>query len=188
MATRLYELYLNEVVPGLMEHFSYENRMQVPKLEKVVLNIGVGDATDNPKLMDSAVSDLSQIAGQRPSIRRSKKAISNFKLRAGMPIGCMTTLRRARMYEFLDRLINFAIPRTRDFRGLSADSFDGRGNYTMGVREQIIFPEINYDDIDQIRGLDVTIVTTAATDEEGYELLRRLGMPFRTAADTSAAA
>jgi len=167
-------------MPALAEHFSYGNSMQIPRVEKVVLNIGVGAATDNPKLMESAVKDLTAISGQKPSIRRAKKAISNFKLRAGIPIGCMTTLRRDQMYEFLDRLINFAIPRTRDFRGLSPDSFDGRGNYTLGVREQIIFPEIDYDDIDQIRGLDVTIVTTAGTDEEGFELLRRLGMPFRT--------
>ena len=167
-------------MPALAEHFSYGNSMQIPRVEKVVLNIGVGATTDNPKLMESAVKDLTAISGQKPSIRRAKKAISNFKLRAGIPIGCMTTLRRDQMYEFLDRMINFAIPRTRDFRGLSPDSFDGRGNYTLGVREQIIFPEIDYDDIDQIRGLDVTIVTTAGTDEEGFELLRRLGMPFRT--------
>jgi large subunit ribosomal protein L5 len=186
MATRLYEMYTNEVVPGLVEHFSYKNPMQVPSLTKVVLNIGVGAATDNPKLMEAAVKDLTIITGQRPSIRRSKKAISNFKLREGIPIGCMTTLRRAHMYEFLDRLLNFALPRTRDFRGLSPDSFDGRGNYTLGVREQLIFPEIQYDDIDQVRGMDVTIVTTAGTDEEGYELLRRMGMPFRTTADAAA--
>jgi large subunit ribosomal protein L5 len=182
MASRLHEFYLKEVVPGLTERFQYRNRMQVPRLEKVVLNMGVGRATENPKLIESAAKDMAQITGQKPSIRRSKKSISNFKLRAGLPIGCMTTLRREQMYEFLDRMINFALPRTRDFRGLSADSFDGRGNYTLGIREQIIFPEIDYDDIDQIRGMDITIVTTAKTDEEGYELLRRLGMPFRTEA------
>ena len=145
------------------------------------MNMGLGEAVQNPKAIDSAIADLSTISGQRPSIRRAKKSVSNFKLREGMPVGCAVTLRRDRMYEFLDRFFTFAIPRTRDFRGLSPNSFDGRGNYTVGVREQIIFPEINYDQIDQIRGLDVTIVTTARTDEEAFELLKRFGMPFQAA-------
>lgn len=186
MDARLRQVYVEEIVPALTEHFSYTNPMQVPAVEKVVVNIGVGAATDNPKLMESAVKDLTRIAGQKPSIRRAKKSISNFKLREGTPIGCITTLRRDQMYEFLDRFINFSIPRTRDFRGLSPNSFDGRGNYTVGIREQIIFPEIDYDDIDQVRGMDITIVTTAKTDEEGFELLRRLGVPFRTAEDVAA--
>ena len=153
----------------------------MPRLDKIVLNMGLGEAVQNPKAIDSAIADLSTIAGQRPSVRRAKKSISNFKLREGMPVGCAVTLRRDRMYEFLDRFFSFAIPRTRDFRGLSPNAFDGRGNYTVGVREQIIFPEINYDQIDQVRGLDVTVVTTARTDEEAFELLKRFGMPFQTA-------
>ncbi len=181
MAARLREIYNNEIVPAMVSHFAYKNKMQVPRLEKIVLNMGLGEAVQNPKAIDSAIADLSTIAGQRPSIRRAKKSVSNFKLREGTPVGCAVTLRRDRMYEFLDRFFAFAIPRTRDFRGLSPNAFDGRGNYTVGVREQIIFPEINYDEIDQIRGLDVTIVTTAGTDEEAFELLRRFGMPFQTA-------
>lgn len=179
MATRLQEHYENDVVPALIQRFGYENRMQVPKVEKVVLNMGVGEAVLNARVIENAVEDLTRIAGQRPSIRRARKAVSNFKLRQGMPIGCAVTLRRARMYEFLDRFFNFSVPRIRDFRGLSTRSFDGRGNYTVGIQEQIIFPEINYDQIDKIRGLDVTLVTTASTDEEALELLSGMGMPFQ---------
>lgn len=181
MTPRLKDTYDQEIVPGLMKHFGYKNVMQVPHLEKIVLNMGVGEAIQTPNLIEGAVKDMTAIAGQKPSIRRSKKAISNFKLRAGIPIGCSVTLRRRMMYEFLDRFLNFAIPRIRDFRGVPADSFDGRGNYTLGVKEQIIFPEIDYDKIDRIRGLDVTIVTSARTDEEAFELLKRFGMPFRAA-------
>ena len=179
MATRLQEYYENEVVPVLIQRFGYKNRMQVPKLEKVVLNMGVGEAVLNAKVIENAVEDLTRIAGQRPSIRRARKAVSNFKLRQGVPIGCAVTLRRSRMYEFLDRFFNFSVPRIRDFRGLSMRSFDGRGNYTIGIQEQIIFPEIDYDQIDKIRGLDVTLVTTASTDEEAFELLNGMGMPFQ---------
>ena len=179
MATRLQEHYENDVVPALIERFGYKNRMQVPKVEKVVLNMGVGEAVLNARVIENAVEDLTRIAGQRPSIRRARKAVSNFKLRQGMPIGCAVTLRRTRMYEFLDRFFNFSVPRIRDFRGLSTRSFDGRGNYTVGIQEQIIFPEINYDQIDKIRGLDVTLVTTASTDAEALELLSGMGMPFQ---------
>lgn len=179
MATRLQEYYENEVVPTLIQKFGYENHMQVPKLEKIVLNMGVGEAVLNTKVIENAVEDLTRIAGQRPSIRRARKAVSNFKLRQGVPIGCAVTLRRSRMYEFLDRFFNFSVPRIRDFRGLSMRSFDGRGNYTIGIQEQIIFPEIDYDQIDKIRGLDVTLVTTASTDEEAFELLNEMGMPFQ---------
>ncbi len=179
MATRLQEYYENEVVSALIQRFGYKNRMQVPKLEKVVLNMGVGEAVLNARVIENAVEDLTRIAGQRPSIRRARKAVSNFKLRQGVPIGCAVTLRRTHMYEFLDRFFNFSVPRIRDFRGLSMRSFDGRGNYTVGIQEQIIFPEIDYDQIDKIRGLDVTLVTTAATDEEAYELLNEMGMPFQ---------
>ncbi len=179
MATRLQEYYENEVVPVLIQRFGYKNRMQVPKLEKVVLNMGVGEAVLNARVIENAVEDLTRIAGQRPSIRRARKAVSNFKLRQGVPIGCAVTLRRTRMYEFLDRFFNFSVPRIRDFRGLSMRSFDGRGNYTIGIQEQIIFPEIDYDQIDKIRGLDVTLVTTASTDEEAFELLNEMGMPFQ---------
>lgn len=179
MVTRLQEYYENEVVPALIQRFGYKNRMQVPKLEKVVLNMGVGEAVLNAKVIENAVEDLTRIAGQRPSIRRARKAVSNFKLRQGVPIGCAVTLRRSRMYEFLDRFFNFSVPRIRDFRGLSMRSFDGRGNYTIGIQEQIIFPEIDYDQIDKIRGLDVTLVTTASTDEEAFELLNEMGMPFQ---------
>lgn len=179
MATRLQEHYESEVVPALIQRFGYKNRMQVPKVEKVVLNMGVGEAVLNARVIEHAVEDLTHISGQRPAIRRARKAVSNFKLRQGMPIGCAVTLRRARMYEFLDRFFNFSVPRIRDFRGLSTRSFDGRGNYTVGIQEQIIFPEIDYDQIDKIRGLDVTLVTTAPTDEEALELLSGMGMPFQ---------
>lgn len=180
MAVRLQDIYKKEVVPTLMKRFNYKNPMQVPRLEKVVVNMGVGEAVQNPKAIESAVADLAAITGQRPSVRRAKKSISNFKLRQGMPIGCMVTLRDARMYEFLDRFFNFATPRMRDFRGLPTKSFDGRGNYTLGIREQIMFPEIDYDKIDKIRGMDITIVTSAETDEEALALLEALGMPFQT--------
>ncbi len=176
---RLIERYKKVVVPHMMKKFNYKNPMQVPRLEKIVINMGVGEATENPKFLESAVEDLRVISGQQPVITKAKKAISNFRLRAGTPIGCKVTLRRWRMYEFLDRLITIAIPRIRDFRGLSDKSFDGRGNYSLGVREQIIFPEIDYDKVDKIRGMDITIVTTAETDEEAYELLSAFGMPFR---------
>ena len=181
MSARLKVIYDQEIVPALMKQFGYNNVMQVPHLEKVVLNMGVGEAIQTPNLIEGAVKDMTAITGQKPSIRRSKKAISNFKLRAGIPIGCSVTLRRSMMYEFLDRFLNFAMPRIRDFRGVPADSFDGRGNYTLGVKEQIIFPEIDYDKIDRIRGMDVTIVTSAKTDEEALELLKLFGMPFRAA-------
>lgn len=176
---RLKEKYKNEIVPVLMKKFGYKNVMQVPMLEKIVVNVGVGDAIQNVKLLDSAVSDLASITGQKPAIKRAKKAISNFKLKAGMPIGCMVTLRKNHMYEFFDRLVNIAIPRVRDFRGTSPTSFDGRGNYNLGVEEQIIFPEIDYDKVEKIRGMNITICTTAKTDEEGFELLKAMGMPFR---------
>jgi len=171
--------YEKEIVPALMERLGYKNRMQVPRVEKVVINMGVGEAIQNPGALESASSDLATITGQKPAVRRAKKSISNFKLRAGMAIGCMVTLRGERMYEFLERFLNFAIPRIRDFRGLSPRSFDGRGNYTIGIKEQVIFPEIDYDSIEKIRGMNVTIVTTAETDEEAFELLRELGVPFR---------
>jgi len=177
--TRFYERYQQVVKPALMQEFGYQNPMQVPRLDKIVVNMGVGDAIQDVKLLDAAVNELTQISGQKPSIRRAKKAISNFKLREGLPIGCKVTLRGARMFEFYDRLINVAVPRIRDFRGVNPRSFDGRGNYTMGLTEQIIFPEINYDKVGKIRGMDVTIVTTAKNDEEGRELLRLMRMPFR---------
>ncbi len=176
---RLAVHYEQKVRPALMEKFQYTSVMQVPRMVKIVLNMGVGDALQDQKLLDAAANELCAIAGQRPTVRRAKKSISNFKLRAGVPVGCAVTLRGARMFEFYDRLINVAVPRIRDFRGLNARSFDGRGNYTMGMTEQIIFPEINYDKVGKVRGLDVTIVTTARTDEEGRELLRLMNMPFR---------
>ncbi|MBC7343421.1 MAG: 50S ribosomal protein L5 [Clostridia bacterium] len=175
---RLKEKYLSEVRPALMKKFGYKNPMQVPKVEKVVINMGVGDATQNPKLLDAAVNDLTAIAGQRPVVTRAKRSIAAFKVRAGVPIGCKVTIRGDRMYEFLDRLINVALPRVRDFRGVSADSFDGRGNYNLGLREQLIFPEIDYDKVEKVRGMDICITTTAKTDEEARELLRLLGVPF----------
>lgn len=174
---RLIEVYQKEVKPQLLKRFNYKNVMQVPRIEKIVLNMGIGDATENAKNVDMALEEMVKIAGQKPVIRRAKKAISNFKLRAGMPIGCSVTLRRWQMYEFLDRLIAIAIPRVRDFRGLPI-KFDGRGNYNMSIKEQIVFPEIDYDKVDKTRGMNITIVTTAKTDEEAYELLAAFGMPF----------
>jgi large subunit ribosomal protein L5 len=176
---RLRKYYEENVLPELIKRFEYANRMEAPKLTKIVVNMGVGEAITNAKLLDGAALELGTITGQKPSIRKAKKSIANFKLRKGQAIGAMVTLRRARMWEFLDRLVNIAIPRIRDFRGLPTRSFDGRGNYTLGLTEQIIFPEINYDRVDKIRGMDVTFVTTAKTDEEGRELLRLLRMPFR---------
>jgi len=175
---RLKDKYQKEIIPALNERFKYKSVMQVPKLEKVVLNMGVGDVKDNPKAMDSAVSDLSIISGQKPIVTKAKKSVAAFKLRQGMSIGCKVTLRGERMYEFVDKLFNVALPRVRDFRGVPADSFDGRGNYSVGVKEQLIFPEIEYDKIDKIRGMDIAFVTTAKSDEESKELLRLLGMPF----------
>jgi large subunit ribosomal protein L5 len=177
--SQLKEIYEKEVVPELIKAFNYKNAMEVPKLKKIVLNMGLGEAIQNIKLMDSAVEELRIIAGQQPVITRAKKSIAAFKLREGMPIGCMVTLRRARMYDFFYKLVNIALPRVRDFRGISGKAFDGRGNYSLGVKEQIIFPEIEYDKIDRIKGLNISVVTTAKTDDEGRELLRLLGMPFR---------
>ncbi|WP_207683587.1 50S ribosomal protein L5 [Desulfonema magnum] len=171
--------YNKEVVPILTKTFEYKNPMQVPKLEKVVLNMGLGEAIHNVKLIDSAAEELKMIAGQSPVVTRAKKSIAAFKLRAGMPIGCMVTLRRNQMYDFYNKLVNIALPRVRDFRGISGKAFDGHGNYSLGVREHIIFPEIDYDKIDKIKGLNITVVTTAKTDEEGKKLLKLLGMPFR---------
>ena len=176
---RLKEKYKQEIVPALMKKFEYKNVMQVPRLEKIVINVGVGEAIQNVNLLDSAMSGLTSIAGQKPAIKRAKKAISNFKLKAGMPIGCMVTLRKDRMWEFFDRLVNAALPRIRDFRGISPKSFDGRGNYNLGLEEQIIFPEIEYDKVEKIRGMNITVCTTALTDEEAFELLKAMGMPFR---------
>jgi large subunit ribosomal protein L5 len=176
---RLRERYRSEVVPALMDEFNYKNVMQVPKLEKAVLNIGLGEAITNAKAIDAAVSDLQQITGQKPVVTRAKRSVAAFKLRTGMPIGVKVTLRGDRMYEFFDRLVNIALPRIRDFRGVSPNAFDGRGNYTLGMTEQISFPEIDYDKVDKVRGLEVSLVTTARTDEEGRRLLALLGMPFR---------
>ncbi|HIX81784.1 MULTISPECIES: 50S ribosomal protein L5 [unclassified Thomasclavelia] len=176
---RLMERYQNDVVKSMMEKFNYSSRMQAPKIEKIVINIGVGDAVSNSKLLDEAVNELTLISGQKPIITRAKKSIAGFKLREGMPIGCKVTLRGERMYEFLDKLINISLPRVRDFRGVSNNSFDGRGNYTLGVKEQLIFPEINFDKVNKLRGMDIVFVTTAKTDEEGHELLAQLGMPFK---------
>jgi large subunit ribosomal protein L5 len=176
---RLKERYNKEILPALQERFGYSNPMQVPRIEKITLNMGVGDAKQDTKVLEAAIEQLSTIAGQRPSVRRARKSIAAFKLRDGMPVGVSVTLRGVRMWEFLDRLTSVAIPRIRDFRGLNPRSFDGRGNWTMGIREQIIFPEIDYDAIDQVRGLDVAITTSAATDEEGFELLLQLGLPFQ---------
>ena len=176
--SRLKEEYRKRIIPAMREKFAYKNVNQVPELEKIVVNAGVGEAAQESKLLDNVVAELTAITGQRATIRRARKAISNFKLRQGMPVGAMVTLRREIMYEFLDRLVNFALPQVRDFRGLSNRSFDGRGNYTLGIREQIIFPEIDYDAIDRIRGMDITIVTSASTDEEALELLRQFGAPF----------
>lgn len=176
---KLKEIYEEKVVPALMKRFNYRNRMEVPRLEKIVINMGLGEAIQNIKILDSAVQELSLITGQKPVITKAKKSIAQFKLRAGMPIGVMVTLRKERMYEFFNRLVNVALPRVRDFKGVSGKSFDGRGNYALGIREQLIFPEINYDKIDKVKGMNIVIVTTAKTDEEGKELLRLLGMPFR---------
>ena len=176
---KLKDMYQEKVVPALMKRFGYQNRMEVPKLEKIIINMGLGEAIQNIKILDSAVQELSQITGQKPVITKAKKSIAQFKLRTGMPIGCMVTLRKERMYEFFNRLVNVALPRVRDFKGLSGKSFDGRGNYALGLREQLIFPEIHYDKIEKVKGMNVVIVTTAKTDEEGKELLRLLGMPFR---------
>ena len=178
MTQRLKEKYQNEVVGELIEKFGYDNVMQVPKLEKVVVNIGVGEAKDNPKTLESAVRDLTTITGQKPVVTRAKKSIANFKIREGMNLGCKVTLRGEKMYEFLDKLMNIALPRVRDFRGVSDKSFDGRGNYSLGLKEQLIFPEIEYDDIDTLRGMNIVVVTTAETDEEAKALLEELGMPF----------
>lgn len=176
---RLKAFYQKEVVPLLMKEFKYANPMQVPRLTKITVNMGLGEAVANPKILDTAVEELRSITGQQPVVTRAKKAIANFKLRQGLKIGAMVTLRRERMWEFLDRLVSFALPRVRDFKGVPQKAFDGRGNYSLGIREQIIFPEINYDKIDKIKGMNVSIVTTARTDEEGRALLRHLGMPFR---------
>jgi large subunit ribosomal protein L5 len=173
------ETYQKEMVPQLMETLKLKNPMQVPRLVKIVLNVGMGEAIHNMKLLDSAVEELTLISGQKPVITRAKKSIAAFKLREGMPIGCMVTLRRSRMYDFMSKLVNIALPRVRDFRGISAKAFDGRGNYSLGIREQIIFPEIDYDKIDKINGLNVSIVTSAKTDQEGKELLKLMGMPFK---------
>jgi large subunit ribosomal protein L5 len=176
---RLKEKYIQEIIPKLQKELEFKNVSEVPRLEKIVLNMGVGEAIQNPKFLDAAVADLRVIAGQQPIITRAKKSISNFKLRAGMAIGCAVTLRRERMYEFFDRLISVAIPRIRDFRGVPPKGFDGRGNYTLGIKEQLIFPEIDYDKIDKVRGLSITFVTSSKTDEGAFALLRELGMPFR---------
>lgn len=179
MPVQLKERYTSDVIPGLQQEFKYSSVMQVPRLTKIVINIGLGEALQNPKALDAAVADLQMIAGQKPVVTRAKKSIAAFKLRQGQAIGAMVTLRSEQMYEFADRLINLALPRIRDFRGVSRRSFDGRGNYSLGLREQIIFPEIDYDKVDKIRGLEVAIVTTALDDAQGYALLKRLGMPFR---------
>ncbi len=179
MTTRLKEKYSTEVVPSLMEKFQYKSVMEVPQLEKIVLNMGLGEARENPKIMESAVEELGIISGQKPIITKAKKSVANFKLREDMPVGAKVTLRGKKMYEFLDKLMNISLPRVRDFRGVSATSFDGRGNYAMGVKEQLIFPEIDYDKVDSIKGMDIIVVTTAKTDEESKEFLTLMGMPFK---------
>lgn len=179
MANRLVEKYKNEVAPALKEQFNYSSVMQIPKLEKIVLNMGVSDAKEDAKAMENAVEDMTSISGQKPVVTKSRKSIANFKLREGMDVGCKVTLRGQRMYEFFDKLVSIALPRTRDFRGINPNSFDGRGNFSMGTKEQLIFPEVNYDSIDKIRGMDIVIVTTAETDEEAKALLSGLGMPYR---------
>lgn len=178
--SRLCEHYKNTVVPAMMKQFKYSSPMQVPRIEKIVLNSGVGEVTSNSKAIEYAIYALTQIGGQKPVVTKSKKSIANFKLRQGLPIGCVVTLRKERMYDFLDRLISIALPRVRDFRGIPARGFDGRGNYTLGLREQIAFPEVNMDKLDKVRGMDVTFVTTAKSDEEGRALLAAMGMPFRS--------
>ena len=175
----LKEQYEKEIIPAMMKKFNYKSVMEVPKLDKIVINIGLGDTKENPKELDNAIADLSKITGQKPIITKSKKAIAAFKLRAGVPIGCKVTLRKGTMYDFAFKLFNVALPRVRDFRGVETNSFDGRGNYSMGIKEQLIFPEIEYDKIDKIRGMDIIFVTTAKTDEEARELLKLLGMPFK---------
>lgn len=179
MVAKLKTVYLDKIVPKMMDQFQYENIHQVPKIVKITVNRGLGEASQNAKALESSINELAVITGQKPVVTRAKKAIAGFKIRKGMPVGVMVTLRSDRMYAFLDRLINLSLPRIRDFRGVSGKSFDGRGNYSLGIREQLIFPEINYDSIDQIRGLDIAIVTTAKTDEEGRALLKEMGMPFR---------
>ena len=177
--SRLKEQYNNEIVPAMIKKFGYKNIMEVPKLDKVVINMGVGEAKDNAKVLESAVKDMEIIAGQKVVVTRAKNSVANFKIREGMAIGCKTTLRGEKMYEFADRLVNLALPRVRDFRGVNPDAFDGRGNYALGIKEQLIFPEIEYDKVDKVRGMDVIFVTTANTDEEARELLRLFGMPFK---------
>ena len=177
--SKLKEQYKEEIIPELMKKFEYKSSMQIPKVEKIVLNMGVGDAVANAKVLDDAVEELTLITGQKPVVTKAKKSIANFKLREGMPIGCKVTLRGERMYQFLDKLVSIALPRVRDFHGVSGNAFDGRGNYTLGVKEQLIFPEINFDKVKKIRGMDIVIVTTAKTDEEGRTLLQLMGMPFR---------
>ncbi len=177
--SRLKETYLNSIVDAMMKKFEYKNVMQVPKLEKIVINMGVGEAKDNSKVLDTAISDLETISGQKAVVTRAKKSVANFKLREGQPIGCKVTLRGEKMYEFADRLINLALPRVRDFRGVNPNAFDGRGNYALGIKEQLIFPEIEYDKVDKVRGMDIIFVTTAKTDEEARELLAQFGMPFK---------
>ena len=179
MSSRLKEVYRNEIVDAMMKKFNYKNIMEVPKLEKVVINMGVGEAKENAKVLETAVKDLETIAGQKAVLTKAKKSVANFKIREIMAIGCKVTLRGEKMYEFVDRLINLALPRVRDFRGVSANAFDGRGNYTLGIKEQLIFPEIEYDKIDKVRGMDICFVTTAKTDEEARELLRLFNMPFQ---------
>ena len=176
--SRLKDLYKDEIVDAMIKKFGYKNIMEVPKLDKIVINMGVGEAKENAKVLDSAVKDLETITGQKVVLTRAKNSVANFKIREGMPIGCKTTLRGEKMYDFMDRLVNLALPRVRDFRGVKANSFDGRGNYTMGIKEQLIFPEIEYDKVEKVRGMDVIVVTTAKTDEEARELLRLFGMPF----------
>jgi large subunit ribosomal protein L5 len=180
MTTRLHERYRKEAMPALTKRFGYKNAMAVPRVSKVTVNIGLGEASQNVKLLDTAAQELGQITGQKPVITRAKKSIANFKIRKGMPIGCMATLRGERMYEFLDRLASIVLPRVRDFKGLPPNSFDGRGNYTLGLKDQLVFPEIDYTRVDKIKGMNVTITTTARTDEEGRELLKLLGVPFRS--------
>lgn len=177
--TRLKETYLNEIMDGMTKKFGYKNVMEVPKLDKIVINMGVGEAKDNSKLLDAAIKDMEIIAGQKAVVTKAKKSVANFKIREGMPIGCKVTLRGDKMYEFADRLINLALPRVRDFRGVNGNAFDGRGNYSLGIKEQVIFPEIEYDKIDKVRGMDIIFVTTAKTDEEARELLTLFGMPFK---------
>lgn len=179
MASRLYDKYKNEIVPSLVKKFGYKSVMQAPKVDKVVINMGVGEAVTNAKALDGAVADLTAISGQKPIVTRAKKSIAGFRLREGMPLGAKVTLRGERMYHFMDKLFNVSLPRVRDFRGVSDKAFDGRGNYTLGIKEQLIFPEIDYDKIDKVRGMDIVFVTTAKTDEEARELLSELGMPFR---------